>query len=96
MTGDEEWIWLFSDDDIMGRTCVEDFYGALEKSPGYDLYHFNVAQINENNSIIEKPVLFPPVLSHTQFIMSRLNGSFHSFVVEYIFNKSVFIAKWPF
>ena len=26
LVGDEEWIWLFSDDDIMDPTCVENFY----------------------------------------------------------------------
>src|ERR1035437_3960780 len=28
LVGDEEWIWLFSDDDIMDPTCVENFYNT--------------------------------------------------------------------
>jgi len=26
---DEKWIWLFSDDDLMAKHCVEEFYKSL-------------------------------------------------------------------
>ena len=32
MTNGEDWIWLFSDDDIMENTCVEEFYYALREN----------------------------------------------------------------
>jgi len=28
---DEEWVWLFSDDDIMEDNCIEEFYKKLEE-----------------------------------------------------------------
>ena len=35
----EEWIWLFSDDDIMETNCVEEFYNSLNGSTGkFDVY----------------------------------------------------------
>lgn len=43
MSQDEEWIWLFSDDDVMEASCVENFYKSLqETNASYDLYHFDV------------------------------------------------------
>ncbi len=39
---EEPWLWLFSDDDIMGPNCVETFYSALDKTNAeYDVYRFN-------------------------------------------------------
>ena len=32
LVNDEEWIWLFSDDDIMDKDCVKSFYFSLENS----------------------------------------------------------------
>ena len=31
MTQDEEWLWLFSDDDVMEPSCVENFYRVYKK-----------------------------------------------------------------
>jgi len=51
LVGDENWIWLFSDDDIMEQTCVEEFYNTLQESSDFDLFHFNVRQIDENDKV---------------------------------------------
>ena len=42
MTQDEEWLWLFSDDDVMEERCVEEFYKQLEKHSENRLFRFNV------------------------------------------------------
>ena len=34
MTQDEPWLWLFSDDDVMERNCVEEFYKEVNEK-GY-------------------------------------------------------------
>lgn len=40
LTQNEKWIWLFSDDDIIGSNCVDLFYKEIENnSTAYDLYH---------------------------------------------------------
>ena len=50
---EEEWIWLFSDDDIMEPECVENFYKTIKTQPDFDLLHFNVSKIDSKNNIIE-------------------------------------------
>ena len=32
LTNGEEWLWLFSDDDTLERTCVEEFYSSLKEN----------------------------------------------------------------
>lgn len=93
---DEEWIWLFSDDDIMDITCVENFYHSLQQNPDFDLFHFNVHQIDEDNSLIGEFHPYPDVLSVEDFLMRRLQGGFNSLVVEYIFRKSYFYDRGRF
>lgn len=89
---EEEWIWLFSDDDIMEPTCVEDFFKTLISNPEYDLFHFNVLKINEKSNIIENFFSFPEVCTSEEFLINRLKRVMNSFVIEYIFRKSHFLA----
>ena len=93
---DEEWLWLFSDDDIMDNFCVQNFYSALSLNPFIDLFHFNVFQINEYHEIIDSYFPFPDLLTIQDFIKFRLQGLLNSFVVEYIFRKSSFFDSGRF
>lgn len=55
ITRKEEWIWLFSDDDIADFNCVEQLYFALEKTNfKYDIYRFNTRVINKNSEILNE------------------------------------------
>jgi glycosyltransferase involved in cell wall biosynthesis len=89
LVGKEDWIWLFSDDDIMGPNCVENFYRTLDENPDFDLFHFDVTHIDERRNINHKITNFPSVLTSEEFFNESLRGSY-SFVVEYIFRKSHF------
>lgn len=91
MTKEEEWLWLFSDDDIMEPTCVESFYDSLSKNANIDLFHFNVSRINEQNEIITNCTPFPKVLSIQDYLTGRLRGIYSSYVLEYIFRKEHFM-----
>lgn len=96
MIGDEEWIWLFSDDDKVDPTCVESFYRTLDSYPDFDLFHFNVLHINEYNHVVGDLRDFPEVLTIEEFLIGRLTGQIYSTVVEYIFRKSHFIENTGF
>lgn len=87
---DEEWIWLFSDDDIMDSNCVEFFYDELKKSQEYDLYHFNVDVINSQNDLLWKAEEYPNVLDGLTFLRKKNSAAIDSFVVEYIFRRLKF------
>jgi glycosyltransferase involved in cell wall biosynthesis len=90
MAGHEEWLWLFSDDDLMDPGCVQQFLNTLDSSPAFDIYHFNIKIINEKGDIIKTPLSFPELISSEEFISLRLNDKISTFVVEYVFRKNKF------
>jgi len=96
LVGDENWVWLFSDDDLMEQTCVEEFYNTLQESSDFDLFHFNVRQIDENDKVTGHLSAYPEILFVEEFLTKRLKGGFRSYVVEYIFRKSRFFEKGRF
>ena len=93
MVKDEEWIWLFCDDDLMDPDCVENFFKTISVSDDYDLYHFDVLKVSEKEDIIYPCTSFPHILSSETFLLMRLKGNTNSFVSEYIFRKSFFLKN---
>lgn len=90
MTQGEPWIWLFSDDDVVGKDCVLFFYNELKANRIYDLYHFNVKVINEQGEIIKHPRIYPELFSSEEFYRKKLTAKVDSFVVEYIFSREIY------
>lgn len=89
----EEWVWLFCDDDLMDPDCVDNFFKTISVSPDYDLYHFDVLKVNQEEQVIPPCTSFPDVLSSERFLLMRLKGNTNSFVSEYIFRKSFFLKN---
>lgn len=91
MSQGEEWIWLFSDDDVMEPSCVENFYKSLqETNASYDLYHFDVKVINDDGKITSIPKKYPQDLDNFSYYKGKLNGKYASLVVENIFSREVY------
>jgi len=80
----EEWVWLFSDDDIMAPNCIDEFYKALSLYPNAVLFYFAVDIIDANGRIIggNKSIKNKTML---EFLDSSLSG-YYSFMQEHIFN----------
>lgn len=90
MTRNEKWIWLFSDDDYMEANCVQLFYDEIKKNADFDIYHFNVKVINDNDKIIRIPNTYPKILSAYNYYKGKLNGKYTSLVVENIFSREIY------
>lgn len=92
---DEEWVWLFSDDDVMGQRCVESFRQMIEREGNHDIYHFDVKQIDERGLVVDAATAtcFPDVISVPLFAKKRTENKINSFVVEFILRKSRFIDE---
>lgn len=87
----EEWVWLFSDDDIMPSTCVNSFHEALEKhNLKTNLFRFNIEIIDINNKIICSKQKHPEFQEPLNFLINRLESKVLSAGVEYIFKKDIF------
>ncbi|MFD0750764.1 glycosyltransferase family 2 protein [Mucilaginibacter calamicampi] len=91
---DEEWLWIFSDDDLAEETCVECFYAAIAETNGfYDAYRFNVTAIDSNDNITNKTPASPTVeyacdLAYHILINQRGNS-----MPDHIFNTEAYIQK---
>ncbi|TAF45004.1 MAG: glycosyltransferase [Sphingobacteriales bacterium] len=92
LTQNEEWIWLFSDDDILAPNCVACFYNFISTNTKVELVHFDVKVIDKNGlEILDIPVnAYPKVLSSVQFFEEKTKGNIQSFVVEYIFKRTLY------
>ncbi len=92
LIGNEEWIWLFSDDDVMQPGCVEAFYRSVTEHPQCDLFHFNVDMIDGNDALIDFTNPYPQYLAVSDFHAGRIKSTIRSYVIEYIFKKEKFLA----
>ena len=93
----EEWIWLFSDDDRVAPGAVAAFYDALgQTNSQYDLYRFNIEMIDANDQVIGVKESHPVLESAYDFLKSRMQSRALSAAVEYIFKKSVFLSNEGF
>jgi glycosyltransferase involved in cell wall biosynthesis len=81
---EEEWVWLFSDDDIMSPDCVDEFYKALDLYPNAGAFRFTVDIIDADGQIIgsNKPIKNETGL---EFLLSKLSGK-QSYMPDHIFN----------
>lgn len=90
MSHDEPYIWLFSDDDVMGNTCVEKFYNAINIYGQKDLFHFDIKVINDDDKVIKIPKAYPRDLDDFTYYKGKLTGKYMSLVVENIFSRHVY------
>lgn len=87
----EDYIWLFSDDDVMEPDCVEALFRQIKETrESYDLYHFDVSEIDEKGEVTRQLPGYPPVLSAYAYYKGKSSGRYRSYVVENVFSRSVY------
>lgn len=93
----EPYIWLFSDDDIMDPRCVEMFFKHLKVTNGaFDLYHFDVKVINDNDKVTRIPQPYPQNLDSYTYYKYKLRSKIASLVVENIFSRKIYNSSGGF
>jgi glycosyltransferase involved in cell wall biosynthesis len=96
LTTNEEWVWLFSDDDKMPDDAVERFLGFIETRANINLVRFDVEIIDRNSMPVLQNEPHPEWESSLSFVKKRFKGLTYSFVVEYIFKKDLYEQKGGF
>ncbi|MBE7157016.1 MAG: glycosyltransferase family 2 protein [Rhodospirillales bacterium] len=96
-TRGESWLWLFSDDDVAGARCVEQFHRAREAGglPG-NVCRFDTTIINHDGAVIEITPPHPTLESAEHFAYHRLRLQRRSFAPEYLFRRAAFDAHGGF
>ena len=91
MSRDEPYIWLFSDDDLMEPNCVERLLNKIDETNScYDLYHFDVNEIDEQGRFSKSLPAYPQVLSAYEYFKGKTIGRYRSYVVENVFSRRVY------
>ena len=91
MSKNEPYIWLFSDDDVMDPDCVEQLLKTIDATQGtYDLYHFDVKEINEEGIVTKALQEYPQVLSAYDYYRGKTKGHYRSYVVENVFSRKIY------
>lgn len=87
----EEWLWLFSDDDVVDSTCVEKFYNVLEENQDdFDIYRFNTCIINATGEITNVMPVGPTVETSEQMAYHLLLGERGNSMPDHIFSRRVY------
>ena len=81
LSHEEEWIWIFSDDDIMQKNCVEEFYKTIRENPEAGLLHFNINRLDDATKEVASLPVFPKYCSTKMYLDEKLKGYLISFVV---------------
>jgi glycosyltransferase involved in cell wall biosynthesis len=91
MSQDEPYIWLFSDDDVMEPSCVEILFKQIEDTKGaYDVYHFDVNEINAEGCVTKHLPAYPQVLRAYDYYKGKNTGRYRSYVVENVFSHRIY------
>lgn len=83
---DEEWICLFSDDDILEPRCVEAFMACIQKEE-VDVLHFNLSIINKEGQIIRQCPDYPDIISPTEFFKQLATFAIDARMPEFVFRR---------
>jgi glycosyltransferase involved in cell wall biosynthesis len=91
LSQNENWIWLFSDDDVADVHCVQQFYNSIKNGKKkIDVYRFNTTVIdNKGNEIGSSPV-GPEYESCEDMAYNLLMGKRGNSMPDHIFSRKVY------
>lgn len=89
LINDEEWVWLFSDDDLVEATCVEVFHETLRKTEAYyDVYRFDTITIDQHDNILGVSPENPEIEDHINLTYHLLKWERGNSMPDHIFRVS--------
>ena len=93
LAGNEEWIMILGDDDMLGDSVVEKFYENLNEieNAGINLIRFSTQSIDKVKNIISKVYVNPKLEKATDFYYRRYSGLVRSSLSEHVFRKESFL-----
>ena len=87
----EEYLWLFSDDDLMDAHCVEAFLSLSDDIKSNSLIHFDIKLKDDLSDGVSKVLPpFPTKINARDYLIGKLRGSIVSFVIEFIFSRKLY------
>jgi glycosyltransferase involved in cell wall biosynthesis len=86
---DEDWIWLFSDDDLASPNCVESFRRVQARTQR-DVYRFNTRTIDEHDRELWPTVRGPDHESSAEMAVNLLHNRRGNSMPDHIFSREIY------
>lgn len=86
---DEDFIWLFSDDDLASPNCVEVFR-RVQSQTRRDVYRFNTCTIDEADRLRHPTVRGPDHETSEQMALNLLRGLRGNSMPDHVFSREVY------
>lgn len=85
LSGDEEWLMILGDDDVLDKNVIEEFYKNIieVKEQRIDVIRFSTQKIDEHGSAFSDVYFHPKTESATDFLFRKTRSS----LSEYVFKK---------
>lgn len=89
LAGDEEWMMILGDDDVLENNCIAAFYQNLEEieKGKISTVRFASKVINEKGEFLSEKFSHPKIEEATDFLFRKLKGGTRSSLSEYIFKS---------
>lgn len=97
LSGNEDWLMILGDDDVLGHNVVEEFYKNLEEitQRGINVVRFSTQIIDEITNTTSKIFVNPKFENAADFYCRRDLGLVRSSLSEHIFRKKSYL-KYSF
>lgn len=90
LSGNEEWVMILCDDDVLTADVVDEFYKQLPKLKGKsNVIRFATQKINDRNENISDLYFHPAHETSTEFLLRKYNSITRSSLSEYVFNMQL-------
>lgn len=94
---DEDWIWFFSDDDVMGEDCVEVFHRARATAAApVEVYHFDLKIIDPYGAVTHTCPPYPERLSAADFFKGIYTHRLDARMPDFLFAREAFLRLGRF
>ncbi|MDR6846419.1 glycosyltransferase family 2 protein [Flavobacterium granuli] len=92
LSGNEEWIMILGDDDVLNENVIRDFYSNKDEIDdlNIDVVRFSTMTIDENDNKISKTFIHPKIENAVDSLMRKLKNLTRNSLSEYVFRKVKF------
>ncbi|PWA09937.1 glycosyltransferase [Flavobacterium laiguense] len=92
LSGNEEWIMILGDDDVLDDNVVESFYSHFREFNGLsNVVRFATVELNEKDHSISNIYVHPRLEKGLNFFIRKLKWETRSSLSEYVFKRQAYL-----
>lgn len=93
LVGEEVWVMILGDDDVLKENCIDEFYRNLDiiEHNNINVVRYATYKINSKGVKMSEKYKHPKIEKSIDFLFRRLNGKTRSSLSEFIFRKEIIL-----